>query len=171
MHWLHWKWNTADPRIPKQTWKSQEIFSQRVLCIKMSIRSTDLGFALALENKLLTSFDTDTLQWEEPSRIWGSGARSSHPGMDSVVVGQCMLPCLWHGDRHTASSFVFLSPPIPNPKPFPLLDFRTLTSLLETLTFLLDSKLGWSGASSPISSDFKYLSTRDLSLWNAIKAS
>lgn len=39
------------------------------------------------------------------------------------------------------------------------------------LTFLVGSILGWSGASSPICSDFKYLLTSTLLTWNATKAS
>lgn len=42
---------------------------------------------------------------------------------------------------------------------------------LKTLTFLQGSKLGWPGASSPISSKFMYFLTSVLLTWNATKAS
>lgn len=62
MHCLLRKCNIANPGIPKQPWKSEEIFYKRDLRAKMSMRSTDLGFALTLENKLLTGSVTETSQ-------------------------------------------------------------------------------------------------------------
>lgn len=49
--------------------------------------------------------------------------------------------------------------------------FNPNTKVFEILTFLLGSKLGWSGASSPIKSGFMYFFTNVLSRWNAMKGS
>lgn len=49
--------------------------------------------------------------------------------------------------------------------------FNPNTKGFEILTFLLGSKLGWSGASSPIKSGLMYFFTNVLSRWNAMKGS